>query len=340
LTSLDNGDARNYGWAAIALADGSLNAMWQATANSTTPNSAAYTAIPVIPDVALRAAAYDRLTNFLSMNVSSLRGPDHVVGAVQRDAIRALISTRQDPKAIFATLSGMITRGEQVPAAAEALNSLPRQAWPTDLTASTAKALIAWAEQAQPAERTGRDYVGAIQVADQLAGVLPSDEADSMRQTIAGLRVPVFVVRAVVEELRFDTPRLVVPTGKPFEIIFDNPDVMPHNFVVVKPQTRVTVGTAAMSMMPEDRDARGRAFVPNSEDVIAATRTLESGQTESLRVPRIRTEGIYEYVCTFPGHWTVMYGQLVVTNDVDAYLKSNPLPTVAPVPTENHAHGK
>ena len=28
---------------------------------------------------------------------------------------------------------------------------------------------------------------------------------------------------------------------------------------------------------------------------------------------------------TFPGHWLIMYGQLVVTKDVDAYLKQNPI---------------
>ena len=71
-----------------------------------------------------------------------------------------------------------------------------------------------------------------------------------------------------------------------------------------------------------------------------ATRTLEAGQTESLRVPAIRTEGVYEFVCTFPGHWTLMYGQLVMTNDVDAYLKANPLASPAPAAAEHHEHGK
>ena len=34
--------------------------------------------------------------------------------------------------------------------------------------------------------------------------------------------------------------------------------------------------------------------------------------------------GDYEYVCTFPGHWTIMNGLLVVTKDIEAYLKANP----------------
>jgi hypothetical protein len=26
-------------------------------------------------------------------------------------------------------------------------------------------------------------------------------------------------------------------------------------------------------------------------------------------------------VCTFPGHWTVMWGKLIVTDDIDAWLQ-------------------
>jgi azurin len=127
------------------------------------------------------------------------------------------------------------------------------------------------------------------------------------------------------------------------ELTFDNVDVMPHNLVVVKPGAREKVGTAAMTMTPDDRDAKGRAYVPNSSEVVAATKLLETGQSETLRLPAIRTEGVYEYVCTFPGHWIVMYGQLVVTKDVDAYLKENPAPGPAvaaktAAATDVHAH--
>ena len=39
--------------------------------------------------------------------------------------------------------------------------------------------------------------------------------------------------------------------------------------------------------------------------------------------------GVYPYVCTYPGHWELMWGRLVVTKDVDAYLAANPDATVA-----------
>jgi hypothetical protein len=82
-------------------------------------------------------------------------------------------------------------------------------------------------------------------------------------------------------------------------------------------------------MKPEDRDRQGRAYVPNSADVWAGTRLLDADQREVLRLKAPTAEGIHEYVCTFPGHGQVMYGQLVVTKDVDAYLAAHPS---APVP--------
>ncbi|MBU6327828.1 MAG: hypothetical protein KGQ89_09375, partial [Verrucomicrobia bacterium] len=44
----------------------------------------------------------------------------------------------------------------------------------------------------------------------------------------------------------------------------------------------------------------------------------------TLRVAAPEKEGTYQYVCTFPGHWTIMKGELIVTKDVEAYLKAHP----------------
>ena len=141
------------------------------------------------------------------------------------------------------------------------------------------------------------------------------------------------------EQMRYDTPRLVVEAGKPFEIIVQNDDFMPHNLVVVKPGAREAVGNAAATMQPDKLDSARRAFVPKSPDILAATRLIESGQRESLKMTAPTTTGDYEYVCTFPGHWTVMWGQFVVTSDVDAYLAAHPEAIQAAAPAE-HKHDK
>jgi azurin len=261
---------------------------------------------------------------FLSKPITDFEGPDHIVAATQRDAIRSAVSTHREPQAVFAALTSMIEKGYQVTAAAQGIGALPR--------------VVAWAAKTNPSERNGRDYVEAIQVADALAATLPAGESEALRKKLLSLRVNVYVIRSVVEGMRYDTPRIVVPAGKAFEIIFENPDVMPHNLVVVEPGARQRIGTAAMALPPENMDRSGRAWVPESREILGATKLLETGQSETLRLRPIREEGVYEYVCTFPGHWTVMYGQLVVTKDVEAYMKNNPVAQLAAPPPGAHAN--
>ena len=143
---------------------------------------------------------------------------------------------------------------------------------------------------------------------------------------------------AVHEQMRFYTTRLVVEAGKPFEIIVENPDAMPHNLVIVKPGTREKVGMAAMTMPPTKVDSQGRAYVPATPDILGATRLLEPGQKETLKMKAPTAEGEYEYVCTFPGHWMIMWGKLVVTKDVDAYLTAHPETAPAATAAAKHAH--
>ncbi|HEX2852199.1 MAG TPA: PVC-type heme-binding CxxCH protein [Opitutaceae bacterium] len=328
----DQAPGRSYAWAAVALGDGSLDSVWKEASASPLSLQSLVGGIPLLSNASLRASAYERVMPLLAADITDLQGPDSIVAATQRDAIRSAVSTRREPAAVFEALTKMIARGYQVPTAAQGIRGLPRENWPAVSSGVAARALVSWAKNADANERTSRDYVETIQIADELAGTLPSEDAAALRNDLRGLRVSVFVVRAVVEGMRYDTPRIVAPTGRPFEIIFENPDVMPHNLVVVRPNTREKVGQAAMALPPDHRDARDRAFVPPSDDVLAATKMLETGGSETLRIPAQATEGVYEYVCTFPGHWLMMYGQLVITNDVDAFLKANPAATPAKAP--------
>jgi azurin/glucose/arabinose dehydrogenase len=336
----DNSDARSWAFAAVALADRSLDPAWQLASASPLSLASLLGGIPLIPNAELRATAFARVMPILAQNITDIQGPDNIVAAIQRDAIRSAVSTRQEPAQVFAALVSMIERGYQATTAAQGIRSLPRTSWTPEAAGAAARALVAWAGKTHASERTSRDYVEAIQVADDLAGVLPAGEAEALRKDLSGLRVATFIVRSVVEQMRFDTPRIVVQAGRPFEIIFENPDVMPHNLVVVKPDTRTKVGTAAMELAPEFTDRQGRAWVPESTDVVAATKLIEPGRSETLKIAAnaTRTEGVYEFVCTFPGHWTVMFGQLIVTKDVDAYLKANPSvsPVVAPAAAHQH----
>jgi azurin len=256
-------------------------------------------------------------------------------GSLRRAAIRALLAMNDKPEEVFATLAGLVAKGDLVNAAAQGLRQLPRTAWTAGPAASAANALVKWAKAVPTENRTDLNYVEALQTAADLAGLLPEAAANVLRGELKQLRVAVFVVRTVREQMRYDTPRIVVEAGKPFEIVLENDDFMPHNMVIVKPASRELVGAVADTMQPTALDGQGRAFVPANPNILGATRLLESGTRATLKLTAPTAAGDYEYVCTFPGHWPVMWGRLIVTSDVDAYLAKNPL---APAVGVGHGH--
>ena len=254
---------------------------------------------------------------------------------LRRASIRALVSMNDHQEDLFGAFAELVVRGDSVPAAAQGLRQLPRTAWKPAPAAKAAAALVAWAGKVPADARTAQPVIETLQTAGDLAGLVPAAEGDAIRATLKQLRVDVFVLRTVREQMRYDTPRLVVEAGKPFEVILENDDFMPHNLVVLKPNSRELVGVIADMMQPTQLDGQGRAFVPANPAILGATKLVEPGQNARLKLTAPDTEGDFEYVCTFPGHWSVMWGRLVVTKDVDAYLKRNP---VAPAVGAGHDH--
>ena len=327
------GDVRSAAWAAVVLAEAGFDTVWPLAASTPSALGDLLEGIPRLLDPGLRAKAYARVEPLLLDPLGPFTPPEPqarpVEGAaaaapLRRAAIRAVVSMNHEPADVFSALAKLVEQDREVVTAAQGLRVLPRASWPRDVAGDTASALARWAQTVPVQERTTLGFVETVQFANDLAGFLPADRAAEVRGALRQLRVPVYVLRTVKEQMRFDTPRLVLEADKPFELIVVNADFMPHNLVLVRPGTRDRVGTAAAVMRPDDLDANGRAFVPVSDAILAATRLLNSGQQETLRLTAPAEEGDYEYVCTFPGHHQVMWGWLIVTRDVEAYLEQHP----------------
>jgi putative heme-binding domain-containing protein len=111
--------------------------------------------------------------------------------------------------------------------------------------------------------------------------------------------------------LAYKTPELRVKPGDKIALTFVNPDVVPHNWVLVKPGTLATVGTLADGLIAEP-EAVARHYVPKTDDVIAYADIIEPGQQQTIFFAVPDAPGRYPFLCTFPGHWKLMNGVLVV----------------------------
>ena len=110
--------------------------------------------------------------------------------------------------------------------------------------------------------------------------------------------------------LQFSPKQLTAETGRPIAIVFENPDLMQHNLVIGKPGTLLSIGEAANSLASQP-DAIAKNYVPSRPEVLGSTRLLNPTETAILTLPEL-TSGDYPYLCTFPGHWTLMQGTLQV----------------------------
>jgi azurin len=113
------------------------------------------------------------------------------------------------------------------------------------------------------------------------------------------------------KNLTFATPTLRVKTAEAIRLTFHNPDVVPHNWVLVKPGMLRSVGGLANRLIA-DPDAVARNYVPKAKEVLIFTDVVppQGKTTIFFRAPAER--GRYPFLCTFPGHWMVMNGEMIV----------------------------
>lgn len=118
-------------------------------------------------------------------------------------------------------------------------------------------------------------------------------------------------VQAVPNQMQFAPREIRVKAGKAVRLIFENSDLMLHNFVLLRPGSGEEVGMLA-DQMAARVDAVARAYVPDSPQVLQATGLVAPGARAELKFKAPNVAGRYPYLCTFPGHWRVMRGELVV----------------------------
>jgi azurin len=113
------------------------------------------------------------------------------------------------------------------------------------------------------------------------------------------------------ENMRFDNELYRVRAGKKIKLKFKNTGLksatsMTHNVVVLKKGTDIADFADAV------RNAKNEQYVPASIAplVIAHTRLVSGGDSDQVEFT-IPEAGVYDFICSFPGHWGTMQGKIV-----------------------------
>ena len=119
-------------------------------------------------------------------------------------------------------------------------------------------------------------------------------------------------LNTVLGKLEYETTLLHATAGQNVEIRLNNVDQMPHNMVIIQIGSLESFGKLVDQFVTSP-DAAAKEYIPDSRYVIASTDMLDPGETGVIQFTAPNQPGEYPFVCTFPGHWTIMQGVLVVS---------------------------
>ena len=320
-TGSENEQVKSAAYAALAVADGKPDQAWQLASEKSGVKSL-LNGLPWIPDPKVRAPFYDRVKELVD------RAADQPTCIAAIDALSAIPGHEDDE---FKTLAQLVRSGKGAirDAVVRSIRRVPVEKWPQDQIEPLANEVVKLVEQVPADQRTSPSAVQLVQLGNDLAGELPDEQGLAVRKTLRGLGVRVVVIRTLREQMQYDTRYFAVQAGKPVQIVLENEDAMPHNFVITAPGAMQEIAVAAGQMQPP-ADPGAKAYVPDSPKVLESLTLVQPDESASLNFTAPTTPGAYDYVCTFPGHWVRMYGVMLVVSDLDAWEK-DPKPPLDPL---------
>lgn len=112
--------------------------------------------------------------------------------------------------------------------------------------------------------------------------------------------------------MKYNLTVLKAVAGRPIQLTLKHTGKFPvtamgHNVVFLKP------GTDVDNFASEALAAKDTQYIPASKkaSIIAHTKLLGGGEKDTITFT-IAKKGTYTYICSFPGHYTMMKGKLIV----------------------------
>jgi len=113
------------------------------------------------------------------------------------------------------------------------------------------------------------------------------------------------------QNLAYSTRLLRARPGEQLRLTLNNPDAVSHNWALIKPGSLARVGELT-SKLVADPQAALHQYVPQTDDVLVYTDIVPPREKFTIYFQAPRQKGRYPYLCTFPGHWMVMNGDLII----------------------------
>ena len=113
--------------------------------------------------------------------------------------------------------------------------------------------------------------------------------------------------------MKFNLSEIQAKPGEKLRVTLSNigqtpKQAMGHNWVLLKPRADAEVNTFAIACA-----TKARYYLPDDKSaVLVSTKILGPRETDTVEFAAPTTPGEYPFLCTFPGHFAMMKGKLVV----------------------------
>lgn len=113
------------------------------------------------------------------------------------------------------------------------------------------------------------------------------------------------------DKMQYDKTELHVKAGQKVTLTLNHTGKMPitamgHNFVLLNQGVDINA-FAKLALAAKDN-----GYIPNDpKDIIAHTKLIGGGESDEITFDA-PAAGTYDYICSFPGHHSIMHGKFIV----------------------------
>lgn len=152
-------------------------------------------------------------------------------------------------------------------------------------------------------ENTTQDTSSAMQA--------PAEQAPEQSATAQNGDITLHTVGNTMSDMKFDQTELHVAAGSSVHLTLQNQatdEAMQHNWVLI--DKSANVDEVAMAGLKAGKD---NEFVPKDDArVLAHTKVLGPGGSTDITFTAPAEKGEYPFICSYPGHYKMMNGKLIV----------------------------
>ena len=300
---------RQSALAAIARIDSSVDRVSQLAGEKNWGLIDLLESLQQIPEPETRALFYDRVRVLMQTTENN---------EIATKAVDAMIRVPGHESEKLEDMISFVEKNRYRKNALASINNIPQTQWRETHATRLVAASIKHVSKVAPAERAAAAVVDEVQLALKFAELLPPAEREEARSILKGFHATILQLGTIPHRMAYDREKMVVQAGSTVQLVFKNLDNMPHNFVLTVPGALAKIGQRAESeaTLP---DTIARHYVPQSDEVLLASRLLQPREQQTLKFQAPKNPGVYPYVCTYPGHWRRMYGALYVVDSLELY---------------------